>query len=285
VGPALLLALTAGMLGAVNPCGFAVLPAYLSVLVAADRTDTAPGAVGRALRCAAALTLGYVAVFGAFGLLLAPLAGRLGPRLPWLTMGFGVLLAALGAWLLAGRGLPALARAVRAPRLTGSVGSTALFGMAYAVSSLGCAVGPFLAIVVSAVRAGSPVRAVALFLAFAAGMGVAVAVAAVAAALLRHSVLARLRRAGAAVPRLGGAVLLVAGAYLAYYGWYEHRLATDPRGALGDPVVAAASDLQRWLSALLGAVGAGPLAVVLAALLVVVWGAGRRRPRAGTGGL
>ena len=32
-GP-LLLALTAGMLGAVNPCGFALLPAYLSLLVA-----------------------------------------------------------------------------------------------------------------------------------------------------------------------------------------------------------------------------------------------------------
>ncbi len=31
---ALLLALTAGMLGAVNPCGFAMLPAYLSLLVA-----------------------------------------------------------------------------------------------------------------------------------------------------------------------------------------------------------------------------------------------------------
>ncbi len=35
----LLLALTAGMLGAVNPCGFAVLPAYLSILVAGDGPD------------------------------------------------------------------------------------------------------------------------------------------------------------------------------------------------------------------------------------------------------
>ena len=49
------LAFTAGMLGAVNPCGFALLPAYLSVLIAADRTP--PGdaravaaATGRALR-------------------------------------------------------------------------------------------------------------------------------------------------------------------------------------------------------------------------------------------
>jgi cytochrome c-type biogenesis protein len=42
-----LLALSAGMLGAVNPCGFALLPAYLSVLLA----DSGPRPVGRALRC------------------------------------------------------------------------------------------------------------------------------------------------------------------------------------------------------------------------------------------
>src|SRR5689334_13426175 len=121
------------MLGAVNPCGFAVLPAYLSVLVAGDPTG-APGgtatvadgsraaraAVSRALRCTAALTAGYVAVFGAFGLVLAPLTGWLLPRTPWLTVGFGLALLALGGWLLAGRSLPAPGNRVRAPRLTGS---------------------------------------------------------------------------------------------------------------------------------------------------------------------
>lgn len=101
----LLLALTAGMLGAVNPCGFALLPAYLSLLVAGE-SDTR-GAVGRALTAAAGLTVGYVLVFGAFGLALAPLAGWLRPRLPWLTVALGVLLVVAGCWLLAGRRLPA----------------------------------------------------------------------------------------------------------------------------------------------------------------------------------
>ncbi|MEE3918073.1 cytochrome c biogenesis protein CcdA [Micromonospora sp. BRA006-A] len=102
---ALLLALTAGMLGAVNPCGFAMLPAYLSLLVAGP--DGGRGAVGRALTATAGLTLGYVLVFGAFGLALAPAADWLRPRLPWLTVTLGVLLALAGCWLLAGRRLPA----------------------------------------------------------------------------------------------------------------------------------------------------------------------------------
>jgi cytochrome c biogenesis protein CcdA len=259
------------MLGAVNPCGFALLPAYLSVLVVGNPAE--PGrAVGRALRCTLALTLGYVVVFGAFGLALTPVAGLLEPRLPWLTVVLGTGLAALGGWLLAGRSLaagPLGAAGVRAPALTGSTWSMVLFGMAYAVASLGCAIGPFLALVVTSLRAGSIGEGMLLFLAYAAGMGLVVGVTAVAVALLRVSLVARLRRLLAVVPRLGGAVLLVSGLYVAYYGWYELRLAGDLRQAGKDPLVEAAAQVQRWLSELLGAVGAVPLVLLLGVLVLV----------------
>lgn len=267
----LVLALSAGMLGAVNPCGFALLPAYLSMLVLGDQGDHRR-AVWRAVRCTAALTSGYVLVFGAFGLLLTPIAGALTPRLPWLTVVFGLGLAMVGGWLLAGRSMPSLG--MRAPRLTGSAWSMVLFGAAYAVASLGCAVGPFLALVVTSLRAGSIGAGMLLFVAYAAGMGLVVGVTAVAVALLRQSLVNRARRLLGVVPRLGGAMLLVSGLYVAYYGWYELRLTRDARGAGRDPVVAAAGDVQRWLSNLVGAVGAVPLALLLLALtvpLVVRW--------------
>ncbi len=280
----LLLALTAGMLAAVNPCGFALLPAYLSVLVAGDRSRpesprATAAAVGRALRCTAALTTGYVLVFGAFGLLLTPVAGWLQPRLPWLTVVLGVALAVLGGWLLAGRQLPAPGTGVQAPRLTGSAGSMVLFGMAYAVASLSCAVGPFLAIVVSSLRAGTPARALALFVLYAAGMGLVIGVTALAVALVRVSAVNRLRRAAAVVPRVGGAVLVVAGCYVAYYGWYELRIGRNPRTSGHDPVIAVASDIQHRLAGAVGELGAGWLAVVLAVLLLVGVVAGRRTHR------
>ncbi len=66
-------------------------------------------------------------------------------------------MAAAGAWLLAGRQPPALMPKVRrAPTVTRSVPSMALFGMAYATASLGCTIAPFLAIVVSAFRSVAP---------------------------------------------------------------------------------------------------------------------------------
>jgi len=274
----LLLALTAGMLGAVNPCGFAILPAYLSLLISTE----AGGAVRRALRCSAALTIGYVVVFGAFGLVLTPVAGWLTPRLPWLTVVLGLGLAALGGWLLAGRSLRTVV-AVRAPVLTGSAWSMVLFGMAYAIASIGCAIGPFLALVVSSLRAGSVGSGLLLFVAYAAGMGLVITVTAVAVALLRLSLIARARRFLAVVPRLGGAVLLVSGLYLAYYGRYELSLADDLRRSGHDPLVNAATAVQQWLAALVGGVGAGWLAAALAALAVAAALLARRRSRSGSG--
>ncbi|MFY1624378.1 cytochrome c biogenesis CcdA family protein [Micromonospora sp. WMMD723] len=277
-GP-LLLALTAGMLGAVNPCGFAMLPAYLSLLVAGPADGR--GAVGRALTAAAGLTCGYVVVFGAFGLAVAPLADWLRPRLPWLTVALGLGLLALGLWLLAGRRLPTPRPSARAPRLTRSLPSMALFGMAYALASLSCSIAPFLAIVVTSLQAGSTLRGLALFVAYAIGMGLVVAVAALGVALLRGRVVRGLRGVGAWVPRLSGLVLLVAGGYVAWYGWYEVRLAQGRHDAFGDPVVVGAARIQRMLVTALDTAGPAVLAGLLIVLLGVAALLHRSRTRAG----
>ncbi|NES29228.1 cytochrome c biogenesis protein CcdA [Micromonospora terminaliae] len=269
----LLLALTAGMLAAVNPCGFAMLPAYLSLLVAGPADGR--GAVGRALTATAGLTLGYALVFGAFGLAVAPLADWLRPRLPWLTVTLGVLLALAGCWLLAGRRLPTARPFARAPRLTRTWPSMVLFGAAYALTSLTCSIAPFLAIVVTSLRAGSTLRGLALFGAYTIGMGLVVGVAALGVALLRGRLVARLRGAGAWVPRLSGLVLLVAGGYVAWYGWYEVRLARGRHDAFGDPVVRAATEVQQTLTSTLNWAGPALLTAALAGLLL----AARRRPR------
>ncbi|MFG3298816.1 cytochrome c biogenesis CcdA family protein [Micromonospora chersina] len=271
----LLLALTAGMLAAVNPCGFAMLPAYLSLLVAGPADGR--GAVGRALTATAGLTLGYALVFGAFGLAVAPLADWLRPRLPWLTVTLGVLLALAGCWLLAGRRLPTARPFARAPRLTRTWPSMVLFGAAYALTSLTCAIAPFLAIVVTSLRAGSALRGLALFGAYTTGMALVVGVAALGVALLRGRLVAGLRGAGAWVPRLSGLVLLVAGGYVAWYGWYEVRLALGRHDAFGDPVVRAAAQVQQTLVRTLDT--AGPALLAAALVLLVAAGLLCRRRR------
>lgn len=143
----------------------------------------------------------------------------------------------------------------------------ALFGAAYALASLSCTIGPFLAIVVASARASSTVEAAGLFVAYAAGMGLVVGVAALSVGLLRTSLVRRLRRAGPVVTRASGALVALAGAYVAYYGWYEMRLAAHGPDALGDPVVAVGERIQRWLATALEEAGVAAVAAAFALLL------------------
>ena len=53
-GPTLSLALAAGMVAALNPCGFALLPAYLTLIVTQGGEDGRAAAMGRAATMTAA---------------------------------------------------------------------------------------------------------------------------------------------------------------------------------------------------------------------------------------
>jgi len=270
----LTLAAVAGMLAVVNPCGFALLPAYVTFLVAGgDRPgQEGPGrarAVGRALALAAAMTAGFVAVFAVFGVLIAFGAGAVQRHLPWFTIVLGLALMVLGGWLaITGNLALPLPKLTRAPQVRRSVPSMVLFGAAYALTSLGCTIGPFLALVASSFRAGSVAAGLAGFAAYAAGMGLVVAVVALAVALARTSVIRGLRRLAPVITRAGGVLLALAGGYVAYYGWYEVRAFSGADA--DDPLVRGAGAVQRWLAGGLERLGATGLAV----LAVVVLGAG-----------
>ena len=273
----LALALGAGVVAALNPCGFALLPAYLSLFVPEDQSSRV-GAVGRALRATAAMTAGFAGVFAVFGLAIAPVAGAVQQYLPAFTVVLGVVVALAGAWVLMGRTLPRLKPRARQGRpITGSVWSMAGFGASYAVASLGCTIAPFLAVVVAAFRAGSTTDGMVLFLAYAGGMGLVVGTAAVAVALARTSLIGRLRSTGRVLPRLAGGVLVVAGAYVAWYGAWELRVLHG--GAGQDPVVTAAADVQQWLAENAQALGALGFLAVGAVLILVAVAPWRQRRR------
>lgn len=263
---AVALALGAGVVAAVNPCGFALLPAYLSVLVLDDEPRRAV-AVARALKATAALTAGFAGVFAVFGLAIAPVATSVQQYLPGFTVVLGLALVAAGGWVLSGRSLwsPGGSSRRSSRPLTASTWSMTGFGASYAVASLGCTIAPFLAVVVTAFRSGTVIEGVVLFLAYAAGMGLVVGTAAVAVALSRQGLVARLRRSGRFLPWVSGGLLVLAGGYVAWYGAWELRVLHGGAGL--DPVVGAAAELQRWLSFTIASVGPVGFLVVLVGLL------------------
>lgn len=281
----LALALGAGMLAAVNPCGFALLPAYLTLLITGGEQTTGARAVGRALGLTAAMTLGFASVFAIFGLAIAPVAAGIQQHLPWATLVLGLLLVALGISLLAGYEIkvPSLRRGSKnKPKpLTRSFGSMAGFGAGYAVASLTCTIGPFLAVVVAGFRSDSVAVGMLLFLAYAAGMGLVVGTVAVAVALAKDSIIGSLRRTGRWVPRASGILLVVSGAYVAYYAWWETRVLAG--GDPDDPIISAAARVQRLMVDVVQAPGAWGWLVIGLILILGAVALRRRkstRPRA-----
>ncbi len=257
------LAFAAGLVAALNPCGFALLPAYLALVVRGERAG-GWAAVGRALAATAAMTLGFLAVFGAFGLLTVAVATRVERYLPYATVVIGIVLVALGVWLLAGRRLAVASFGGRwAP--TARIGSMLGYGVAYACASLGCTIGPFLAVTGAALHGGYD--AVIAYLAYAAGFGLLVGVLAVAVALARSALIDRMRRITRYASRISGALLVAVGLYVGYYGYSEVRLFESDASA-DDPVLAAAGRLQGTLAGWVHQYGAWPWLAVLAILLV-----------------
>ena len=260
------LALAAGLVAAFNPCGFALLPGYLA-LVLGDGSPSAGAAARRALATSAAMTAGFVGVFGAFGLVVVPLALAVEQHLPWVTVVIGIALIGLGIWLARGREiLLSLPRAGGTPGLR--VRSMVGYGVAYAVASLSCTIGPFLALTSTSFTNLGVIAGVGVFVTYAVGMGLVVGVLAVAVALARGALVGRLRRAIPYVSRASGVLLVLAGAYVTYYGIYELRLFTG-RGDADDPVVGAFGDVQsavvRWVQSVDAWWWVGALAVLLAA--------------------
>ena len=173
------LAFAAGMIAALNPCGFAMLPAYLTLVIRDDATGQL-SAVARALIATAAMALGFLTVFGLFGMLTVSVASTLQRYVPYATVIIGFSLVALGVWLLCGRELKILSwdpyggSGRLAP--TARLGSMYGYGVGYAIASLSCTIGPFLAVTGGSLRGGSAAAGVMVYVAYAAGIALVVGV-------------------------------------------------------------------------------------------------------------
>lgn len=277
----LALAFGAGMLATVNPCGFAMLPAYLGYFLGTDAHDKdVQASIGRSLGVGLSVSAGFLAVFSVVGLAIYHLSASFDRWTPWATMVIGVVLVVLGIAMLRGFepvvSLPKLERGGR--ERTGR--SMFVFGVSYAIASISCALPLFTGAVAGTFRRENLLSSLAVVAAYALGMTLVLLALTVTMGMARQSLVRWLRKALPYVTRVSGALLVVAGAYLAHYGWYE-RLVREGRAgdsAAVDTVTGWSDSVARWV---LDDVGATRLGLLLALALVVVlvptYGARARR--------
>lgn len=261
-------AFTLGLLAAVNPCGFPLLPAYLASFVATPDGRSAPRRAARGLIAGGCLTVGFLAVFVVAGAVVG-VGGRLALAwTPWIMVLVGVGIAVFGVVALVGRA-PSFALPSPALRPGRGAVSMTLFGVTYAIGSLSCSLPLFLASVTDRFAHLGGWAGIGTVIAYGLGMGFFVTATGVVAAVAGAGAARRIRPLARVVPVVGAVALLVCGIYLAVY-WTTEILA--PETTVG--IVAAGSRVQEAVAAWLGThslrIGMAAGAVVLVGFVAVV---------------
>lgn len=279
----LALAFAAGLVATVNPCGFAMLPAYLSYFMGlTDESDTSRlGALRMALTVGAVVSGGFLLVFGIAGVLIVAGFRVVIDFIPWLAIVIGVGVVGLGVALLWGYeltvGLPKSKRAVSGR----GYGSVFTFGVSYAVASLSCTLPVFLTVVATQVTRGSFVSGLATFLAYGLGMSLVLVGITVAMALGKQTIVSRLRGSVRYINRAAGAILVAAGAYIV---WFWGTSLASGASALGNSgPFRFVESLSQWAQQTIGenALAWGlALVALIGSAVVVLAVAGRRRQNA-----
>jgi cytochrome c-type biogenesis protein len=265
----LTIALAAGGLSVLNPCGFPLLPAFLSFYLGAEeeRLPSAPTRVLQGVLVGALVAAGFLGVFALVGLPVGFGVGAVADAVDWVGLATGVGLALAGVAALAGRRLhlPAVP-AIRARRER-RIGAMLLFGVGYGAASLGCTLPILLALVGASLGADK----LAVFGAYGAGMAVVLMALAVAVALAREGLARRLRPLLPHVSRLAALLLLVSGGYLTYY-WARIRFG-DQLTLADDPIVGMASRYAAQLESFARGHGT-PLLLAAAAIVALALASG-----------
>ena len=227
----------AGMLAAVNPCGFVMLPAYLTLYIGDETEDQRKGLRGVTARSARAvyisltMGLGFVVLFGAAGLVVGLSQEAVRVALPWIGFVMGFLITGLGAYILAGGKL----YTGLAQRMADKVGDPSvaslqgyfLFGISYALASLSCTLPLFLSVITSSFSRGGIVNGTLQFVSYAAGMTFLILAITIAIAIAKSALVNHLRRIMPYLNAISATVLILVGAYLVFYWLTEGDLTAN----------------------------------------------------------
>ena len=214
----------AGLAAAFNPCGFAMLPAYMGLYLGVGDEDDSSfiSHIGKALLIGGSVTVGFILLFAVAGAVIG-LGARsvVGSILPWIGLGVGILLTLAGAWLLGGGKLyTALAQQMAAK--FGDPGQANIrgyfiFGLAYGLASLSCTLPIFLAVIGSSFASANIWAAFAQFILYALGMGAVIITLTLGIALFKGAMVGGMRKVMPYMQPIGTWLMLIAGTYIVFY--------------------------------------------------------------------
>ena len=265
-----------GVMSAVNPCGFVLLPTYLVYYLGTElqRSESRAATLRRALLVGSAVSSGFVGLFLVVGIITQSFTTAVRDNSKYFAFVVGLALVVMGALMLTGW-KPRVAQPDISVQRERTFRNMFLFGIAYAIASIGCTIGFVTSAVFGSVGRHGFVSGVFSIVLYGIGMASLVIALTVALAFARVGIVKSLKSGFRYFDRVSAAFVLVTGLYLTWY-WYG---AITERGS--DSITRRVDSWQSWVVNLLNDVGALRLAMVFAVVIAVAVWLVRRPAKAG----
>ncbi len=210
-----------GLLAAVNPCGFVLLPTYLMYFLGVSgRPGTQRATVRRALLVSAALSTGFMTVFVIVGGISRLFTNWLNQNAKYVGLLIGVALVILGIAMLFGYRLPFSTPKLETGKRDQTIASMYVFGLAYAIASIGCTIGPFSATVLGTIDTDGFFQGIVAIVLYGVAMSLLITTLTVTLALAQGGLLKSLRTGMKYVETASAIVMILSGLYLSWY-WFN----------------------------------------------------------------
>jgi cytochrome c biogenesis protein CcdA len=249
-----------GVLAAVNPCGFVLLPAYLLYFLGID-SNNQQAPVKRALVVSAAVSSGFLLVFIIIGTISRLFTQWIELNAKYAGLLIGLALVVMGVAMLAGW-KPSFITPTIAGQRDRSLRAMFVFGIAYAVASIGCTIGFLTTAIFGSIGVHGFASGVISIVLYGAGMALLVSTLTVTLAVAKGGLLRVLRNGLRYMDKLAAGFIVLTGLYLSWY-WY---VAISERSSAGN----VTSNVENWQSdvaAFLQRQGAWRLAFVFAVVI------------------
>ena len=261
-----------GMLAAVNPCGFVLLPTYLvAYLSVSDDTDVATR-LRRSLVVGGSVSAGFLVVFLIVGAISRLFTNWIEINAKYVSLVVGLALIVMGVRMLSGWRpriwVPALSGE---SRRNGVVGMFA-FGVVYAIASIGCTIGLLTTAILGSFTRDGLVSGVLSVVMYGFGMALFVTALTTTLAFAKTALVRGGRGVMSVVSYVSSGLVFITGIYLAWY-WY---VAITEQSDQGD-ILRALGNWQTTIVNRISDIGALPVAAACGIVVALAWCAARRR--------
>jgi cytochrome c biogenesis protein CcdA len=254
-----------GVMAAINPCGFVLLPTYLVYYLGTEiqrGEESRSATLRRSLAVGTAVSAGFVGLFLVVGIISRAFTNAIVTNSKYASLVIGVLLVAMGIAMFLGW-KPPIARPDVSVQRQRTVWNMFLFGIVYAIASIGCTIGFLTSVILGSVNRQGYVSGVLSITLYGLGMGLLVTSLTVALAFARVGFLTTLKKSLRWFDKVSAGFVTLTGLYLTWY-WFS---SITNRGA--GNLITRVDSVQTDVAQFLGDIGAVTLAVLFSVVIAI----------------